>query len=367
MPASCPCPCPPRRSGAASAPEPARLPGPSAAVRVEIRTPDGSSKARLRARRNCREKRPVSTRWSYRKTRAERWRARSLYNSCKAHVGTDALLMCGRGGFCRGWICDPDQPCNRELESGTAQAGTAALGRPASPKGWRDLQEAERPDLSRLKTQYARATGLHAASSGQALADRQTQPPLLAIVGRPNVGKSTLFNRLVGSRRAIVGDEPGITRDRLYGEAEWRGRRLRIVDTGGILPEDKDFIPAEIFRQAKVALKEADAVVMVVDGRTEMAAPDIDLALQLIRTGKPLFLLINTATTEKQQGLTDDFHRLGIRRLFPISAENARGLDDLLDAVLEILPPANQMTTGDGGATEEEEPEAPEPHETKVA
>ena len=99
--------------------------------------------------------------------------------------------------------------------------------------------------------------------------------PTIAIVGRPNVGKSTLFNRLVGSRRAIVGDEPGITRDRLYGEAEWRGRRLRIVDTGGILPEDKDFIPAEIFRQAKVALKEADAVIMVVDGRTELASPDI--------------------------------------------------------------------------------------------
>jgi len=125
--------------------------------------------------------------------------------------------------------------------------------------------------------------------------------PTLAIVGRPNVGKSTLFNRLVGSRRAIVGDEPGITRDRLYGEAEWRGRRLRIVDTGGILPEDKDFIPAEIFRQAKVALKEADAVVMVVDGRTEMAAPDIDLALQLIRTGKPLFLAVNKVDTEKQK------------------------------------------------------------------
>src|SRR6266478_6638660 len=367
MPASCPCPCPPRRSGAASAPEPARLPGPSAAVRVEIRTPDGSSKARLRARRNCREKRPVSTRRSYRKTRAERWRARSLYKSCKAHVGTDALLMCGRGGFCRGWICDPDQPCDRELESGTAQAGTAALGRPASPKGWRDLQEAERPDLSRLKTQYARATGLHAASSGQALADRQTQPPLLAIVGRPNVGKSTLFNRLVGSRRAIVGDEPGITRDRLYGDSEWRGRAFRVVDTGGIIPEDKDFIPSEIFRQARVALDQSAAIVMVVDGRTEMASPDIDLALQLIRTGKPLFLAVNKVDTEKQQGLTDDFHRLGIRRLFPISAENARGLDDLLDAVLEILPPANQMTTGDGGDTEEEEPEAPEPHETKVA
>ena len=92
--------------------------------------------------------------------------------------------------------------------------------------------------------------------------------PLLAIVGRPNVGKSTLFNRLTGSRRAIVGDEPGITRDRLYGESEWRGRYFRVVDTGGILPEDKELIPSEIFRQAKVALEEAVAIVMVVDGRT---------------------------------------------------------------------------------------------------
>jgi GTPase len=189
--------------------------------------------------------------------------------------------------------------------------------------------------------------------------------PTVAIVGRPNVGKSTLFNRLVGSRRAIVGDEPGITRDRLYGEAEWRGRRLRIVDTGGILPEDKEFIPAEIFRQAKVALKEAEAVIMVVDGRTEMASPDIELARQLIRTGKTVFLAVNKVDTEKQQSLTDDFHRLGIRKLFPISAENARGLDDLLDAVLETLPPPTEFTTEETEATEDTEEE--KTHETKVA
>jgi GTP-binding protein len=192
--------------------------------------------------------------------------------------------------------------------------------------------------------------------------------PTVAIVGRPNVGKSTLFNRLVGSRRAIVGDEPGITRDRLYGQAEWRGRHLRIVDTGGILPEDKDFIPAEIFRQAKVALAEADAVIMVVDGRTEMASPDIELARQLIRSGKPLFLAVNKVDTEKQQSLTDEFHRLGIRKVFPISAENARGLDDLLDAVLEILPLHNQPTTEDTEDAEETpESQEVESHETKVA
>ena len=163
--------------------------------------------------------------------------------------------------------------------------------------------------------------------------------PTLAIVGRPNVGKSTLFNRIVGSRRAIVGDEPGITRDRLYGQANWRGRRLRIVDTGGIIPEEKDFIPAEIFRQAKVALEEADAVIMVVDGRTELAGPDLELARLMIRGGKPLFLAVNKVDTEKQANLIDDFHGLGIRKLFAVSAEHGRGVDDLLDAILEALPP----------------------------
>src|ERR1700745_2800987 len=101
--------------------------------------------------------------------------------------------------------------------------------------------------------------------------------PIVAIVGRPNVGKSTLFNRIVASRRAIVGDETGITRDRLYGDADWNGHRFRVVDTGGILPEEKDLIPAEIFRQARVALEESAAMIMVVDGRSELAGPDLEL------------------------------------------------------------------------------------------
>ena len=161
--------------------------------------------------------------------------------------------------------------------------------------------------------------------------------PTIAIVGRPNVGKSTLFNRIVGSRRAIVGDEPGITRDRLYGEAHFRGHRLRIVDTGGIEPEEKDFIPAEIFRQAKVALAEADAIILVVDGRSELTAPDLDVARLLLRGGKPLFLAVNKIDSDKQQTLIDEFHRLGIRKLFPISAEHGRGVDDVLEAVFEAL------------------------------
>ncbi|MFZ0807847.1 MAG: ribosome biogenesis GTPase Der [Candidatus Sulfotelmatobacter sp.] len=161
--------------------------------------------------------------------------------------------------------------------------------------------------------------------------------PLLAIVGRPNVGKSTLFNRIVGSRRAIVGDEPGITRDRLYGSAEWRNREFRVVDTGGIVPDDQDFIPAEIFRQARVALDEAAAIVMVVDGRSELAAPDLELARLLHRANRPLFLAVNKVDSEKQSSLIDDFHRLGIKTMFPVSAEHGRGVDDLLDAFIETL------------------------------
>ena len=178
--------------------------------------------------------------------------------------------------------------------------------------------------------------------------------PLIAIVGRPNVGKSTLFNRLVGSRRAIVGDEPGITRDRLYGEGHWRGHDFRVVDTGGIIPEDKDFIPSEIFRQARVALDEAAAIVMVVDARTELAAPDLELARLLRKTGKPLFVAANKVDSDKQSSLADDLHRLGIRAIVPVSAEHGRGVDDLLDAVLASLP-AKALTAEntDGKSTEE--------------
>jgi GTPase len=164
--------------------------------------------------------------------------------------------------------------------------------------------------------------------------------PTLAIVGRPNVGKSTLFNRIVGSRRAIVGDEPGITRDRLYGDAEWRGRDLRIVDTGGILPEEKDFIPSEIYRQARVAFDEAAVIIMVVDGRAELAGPDLELARLLRKANKPLFLAVNKVDSDKQSSLIDDFHRLGIPKMIAISAEHGRGIDDLLDAIFEVLPPA---------------------------
>ena len=209
-------------------------------------------------------------------------------------------------------------------------------------------------------------------NSTSTLATTAAGVPTLAIVGRPNVGKSTLFNRIVGSRRAIVGDEPGITRDRLYGDAEWRGRRIRIIDTGGILPEENDFIPSEIFRQARVAFDEAAAIVMVVDGRAELAGPDLELVRLLRKTGRPLFLAVNKADTEKQANIVDEFHRLGIKQMFPISAEHGRGIDDLLDAVFEILPPAKEDAEDAEQREEASPPDEPtaeaEPvYETKVA
>ncbi len=192
----------------------------------------------------------------------------------------------------------------------------------------------------------------------------------MAIVGRPNVGKSTLFNHLTGSRRAIVGDEPGITRDRLYGDVEWRGHEFRVVDTGGILPDDKDFIPAEIFRQAKVAFEEAAAIVMVVDARTEIAGPDRELARLLARTGKPLFLAVNKMDSDKQDSLLGEFHSLGMRNVFPVSAEHGRGIDDLLDAILQVLP-AKTSTAESAEIAETKAGEGStasvEPHEIKVA
>jgi GTPase len=177
----------------------------------------------------------------------------------------------------------------------------------------------------------------------------------LAIVGRPNVGKSTLFNRLVGSRRAIVGDEPGITRDRLYGEAEWAGQTLRVVDTGGIIPEDKELIPSEIFRQAKVALEQADAIVMVVDGRTELAAPDIELARQLIRMGKPLLLAVNKMDTPQLEPYAEEFRRLGIKELLPISAETGNGVAELLEHVFSVFPHPEPVAEEEAAKVAEEE------------
>jgi GTP-binding protein len=171
--------------------------------------------------------------------------------------------------------------------------------------------------------------------------------PLVAIVGRPNVGKSTLFNRLTKSRRSIVGDEPGITRDRIYGEYEWAGRRFRLVDTGGMVPDDPELIPTEIYNQARVALEEAEALVLVVDVRTELASPDYDLVRLLLRGKKPVFLAVNKAEGDVMSAEAENFRRLGIRNVFPVSAEHGQGIGELLDAISEAVP-----DRAEAGATE---------------
>src|SRR5882757_203412 len=158
--------------------------------------------------------------------------------------------------------------------------------------------------------------------------------PSLVIVGRPNGGKSTLFNRLTGTRRAIVTNEPGITRDRIYGKAEWRGRALEVVDTGGIVPDDKALIPQEILRQAHVAIKKAALLVLVVDSQAGLTPLDEELARLLRTTGKPFVIAVNKVDAMSQESNAAVFHRIGVP-IFPIAAEHGTGVDDLLDAALE--------------------------------
>ncbi len=202
----------------------------------------------------------------------------------------------------------------------------------------------------------------------------------MAVVGRPNVGKSTLFNRLTHSRRSIVGDEPGITRDRIYGVVEWAGRHARLVDTGGVLPTDQEFIPSEIFRQARVAVDEAAAVGMVVDARTELAAPDMELARLLLRLGKPLLLAVNKVDADSLLAQAENFRRLGFKEMVPISAEHGLGIGDLLEAIFAVLPKddfapeedeANSVEEA-GTASDDSDEELPEmparaPEEVRVA
>ncbi|MEO8706854.1 MAG: ribosome biogenesis GTPase Der [Kofleriaceae bacterium] len=165
-----------------------------------------------------------------------------------------------------------------------------------------------------------------------------TRVPLIAITGRPNVGKSTLFNKLVGGRPALVHDTPGLTRDRRYGECEYFGVDLRLVDTGGLDPEAaKEVIGAGIHRQALRAIDEADAVVLVVDGRAGLSAIDQDLANQLRTTNKPVFLVVNKIDHPVVDNLVHDFHALGLGAPHAVSAAHGRGIDALLEAIAETV------------------------------
>lgn len=177
--------------------------------------------------------------------------------------------------------------------------------------------------------------------------------PLVAIIGRPNVGKSTLFNRLTGSRKAIVGDEPGITRDRMYGVVEWRGGGFRLVDTGGIVPDDEAIIPANIFKQASNAIDEAAAIIWVVDARSGVIPLDEELAVLLRNTGKPVFVAANKAESSKVEADAAEFYRFGFE-ITPVSAEHGIGIGDLLDKVFESLPKAVDSDIAESEGAEKE-------------
>ena len=161
--------------------------------------------------------------------------------------------------------------------------------------------------------------------------------PLIAIVGRPNVGKSTFFNRVLSQRQAIVDATEGITRDRIYGEMEWCGQKLRFIDTGGFIPEDTDIFNAAVREQAKLAISEADLILLMIDGRVDATSSDLTLSQFVRESGRPHLLVVNKVDTMKYDSIVQNFYHLGIGEPYPISALNGRSTGDLLDAVLSKL------------------------------
>ena len=155
--------------------------------------------------------------------------------------------------------------------------------------------------------------------------------PIVVIVGRPNVGKSTLFNRLTKSSASIVDDAAGVTRDRIYGDVEWNGKHFRLIDTGGYVPDSEDLFETAIREQVEIALEEADAVLFVVDGKSGLTPLDRDIANMLRKSIKPYYLLVNKADNPALESIKYDFYSLGMENLFDISALNGRNLGDFLD------------------------------------
>jgi len=169
----------------------------------------------------------------------------------------------------------------------------------------------------------------------------------IALIGRPNVGKSTLFNRLVRKKRAIVLNEPGTTRDRNYADTDWEGRPLRIIDTGGFEPVTEDEILARMREQTLLAIEEADAVVVLMDGRAGLTPADRDLAQQLRQVKKPIFFAINKIDTPALEAHTAEFYALGVDRLYALSAAHGEGIFELMDDVVAALPPLPAVLTED--------------------
>ena len=164
--------------------------------------------------------------------------------------------------------------------------------------------------------------------------------PIIAIVGRPNVGKSTLFNKLIGERRAIVEDTPGVTRDRIYGESEWCGRKFRLVDTGGIEPRTDDQILSFMREQAEIAIQHADVIIFLTDVKTGLTASDQEVANMLLRSRKPIVLAVNKMdSTGRVDPDFYEFYNLGLGDPIAVSAVHGHGTGDLLDACLQYFPP----------------------------
>lgn len=171
--------------------------------------------------------------------------------------------------------------------------------------------------------------------------------PLIAIVGRPNVGKSRLFNRMTGTRFAIVEDLPGVTRDRQYGEGEYYGRRFQVVDTGGFEPDSDDVLLRQMREQAQLAIREADIIIHVVDGLAGILPADRDIAVVLRQTDRPVFTVVNKVDGPRHDVVVGEFYELGVDSLIAISAEHGRNYDDLMDEIAPLLPKAEQFERDD--------------------
>jgi GTPase len=170
------------------------------------------------------------------------------------------------------------------------------------------------------------------------MTEAELRLPAVAIVGRPNVGKSTLFNRIVGRRRALVDDEPGVTRDRLEATAHWAGRWFTVVDTGGFEVESDAVLAERVRTQSLKAVAGAAVAVLVVDGRAGLAPADVEVARRIAETGQPILCVVNKIDGPQQHELPYEFFRLGLGEPLAVSAEHARGIDELLDRVVELLP-----------------------------
>ncbi|GJM68207.1 hypothetical protein HMSSN036_04230 [Paenibacillus macerans] len=162
--------------------------------------------------------------------------------------------------------------------------------------------------------------------------------PVVAIVGRPNVGKSTIFNRIIGDRLAIVEDKPGITRDRIYGVSEWNGKPFSIIDTGGIELDDEEPILKSIRMQAELAIEEADVIVFMCDGKTGVTSSDEEVAALLYRSGKPIIVAVNKVDNIGRMENIYEFYNLGFGEPIGVSGSHGTGIGDLLDAITDNLP-----------------------------